>query len=394
MAIGGNFSNLAKQKNAIILLARMEKKTPLYEAHLELGAKILPFAGYLMPIRYAGDTIEHMAVRQNAGIFDVSHMGEFLVSGPEALALIQYVTSNDASSLPIGKAQYSCFPNTQGGIVDDLIVYRLEEQLYLLVVNASNIEKDWNWITTHNKFGAKLENISEKTALLAVSGPKAEATLQKLTDAPLAEMEYYALLRCNFAGWENTLIATTGYTGEKTFEIFLRNEQALEAWYKILDAGREFGLIPTGLGARDTLRLEMGYMLYGNDINDTTSPLEAGLSWITKFNKGDFVGGDFLKTQKANGLARKLIAFEMVEKGIPRPHYAIAKEGKVIGEVGSGTFSPCLKNGIGMGYIETAFAQDGETIEILIRDKPTLAKIRKTPFVSGTSLAGWSKKKA
>ncbi|MCS6905775.1 MAG: glycine cleavage system aminomethyltransferase GcvT, partial [Bacteroidia bacterium] len=357
------------------------------------GAKILPFAGYLMPIRYVGDTIEHMAVREKAGIFDVSHMGEFLVRGPHALDLIQYVTSNDASTLPIGKAQYSCLPNDRGGIVDDLIVYRLEEELYLLVVNASNIEKDWNWLNQHNRFGAQLEDISQKTALLAVSGPKAEEILQKLTTAPLDQMEYYALTRCTFAGYDNILIATTGYTGEKTFEIFLRNEQALEAWNAILEAGKELGLIPAGLGARDTLRLEMGYMLYGNDLNETTSPLEAGLGWITKLNKGNFIGSEILKEQKSKGLQKKLIAFEMLDKGIPRSHYLIAKEGRIIGQVTSGTFSPCLKNGIGMGYVEAAFGQLGETIEIIIRDKPVLAKVRKAPFVSETSLTGWAKKK-
>lgn len=376
------------------------KRTPLYDAHIAAGAKLIPFAGYEMPVRYTGDVAEHLLVREKAGLFDVSHMGEFLVRGPQALPLLQFVTSNDVSTIPIGKAQYNCLPNANGGVVDDLIVYRLEEELYLLVVNAANIAKDWAWISEQNaRFNAKLEDISPQTALIAVSGPKAADCLRPLTDAPVDSMEYYAICRGAIdlpeKRIENVLFATTGYTGEKTFEIFLRNEDALAVWNALLKHGEPFGAQPTGLGARDTLRLEMGYMLYGNDLTDEISPLEAGLAWITKLNKGEFMSGDIFRAQKAAGLKRKLVAFSMTEKGgVPRGHCPIAKDGKIIGEVTSGTFSPILKNGIGMGYVDAEFAAQNTEIDIMIRDKAVKAKVVKTPFVAPTSLTGWTKKNA
>lgn len=376
----------------------MTKKTALYDIHLSAGAKIIPFAGYEMPVRYTGDVAEHLLVRSKVGLFDVSHMGEFLVRGPHALSFLQHVSSNDVATLAIGKAQYSCLPNNTGGIVDDLIIYRLEEELYMLVVNASNIEKDWLWLVANNDAGAQLQDISPETALIAVSGPFAMDTVKALTNAPVEQMEYYALLRgvLNLPNQtiENVLFATTGYTGEKTFEIFIRNEHAPAVWQALLTAGEQYGVAPAGLGARDTLRLEMGYMLYGNDLSDTTSPLEAGLGWITKLNKGKFIGSDILSAQKANGVNRKLIAFKVSEKGgIPRQHHLIAYQGQMIGEVTSGTFSPCLKVGIGLGYVNTEFANVGTEIEIMIRDKGVKAEVVKTPFVSPTSLTGWTKKK-
>ncbi|MEL6672995.1 MAG: glycine cleavage system aminomethyltransferase GcvT [Bacteroidota bacterium] len=360
----------------------MSKRTSLYHIHEGLGAKLIPFAGYDMPVRYTGDKQEHLAVRNAAGMFDVSHMGEFIVRGPKALELVQQVTSNDASKLADGRAQYSCLPNHEGGIVDDVIVYHIREDQYMIVVNASNIEKDWEWISeTNKKIGAELIDVSEKTSLLAVSGPKAEAVLQKLTDWDLSELGTYHCRKGTFNGAEKSLIATTGYTGERTFEVFVYNEHAERMWHDIIEAGEEFGLIPTGLGARDTLRLEMGYMLYGNDINDTTSPLEAGLSWITKLKKGPFNGSEAIAKLKAEGLKRRLVAFKMKERGIPRSGYEIAKDGEVIGTITSGSMSPVTGEGIGMGYVPVEHKDVGTELEILIRNKSLKAEVVKPPFI-------------
>lgn len=360
----------------------MTKQTELFPIHQALGAKLIPFAGYDMPVRYTGDRAEHLAVRNAAGLFDVSHMGEFIIRGPKALELIQQVTSNDASKLVPGKAQYSCLPNHEGGIVDDLIVYHIRDDQYMLVVNASNIEKDWNWISASNTMGAEMIDVSEETALLAVSGPKAEAIIQKLTDVDLSQMGTYFCFKGTFNGAEKSLIATTGYTGERTFEVFVYKQHAKRMWADIMEAGSEFGIIPTGLGARDTLRLEMGYMLYGNDINDTTSPLEAGLGWITKLNKGPFNGSEAIKKVKEAGLSRKLVGFEISERGIPRSGYEIAHEGQVVGTVTSGTMSPLMNKGIGLGYVPVSLAKRGQEIDILIRNKPVKATIVKTPFIT------------
>ncbi|MCL4147228.1 UNVERIFIED_CONTAM: hypothetical protein GTU68_019125 [Idotea baltica] len=334
-----------------------------------------------MPVRYTGDKQEHLAVRNGAGIFDVSHMGEFIIRGPKALELIQQVTSNDASKLHPGKAQYSCLPNYEGGIVDDIIVYHIREDQYMIVANASNIEKDWDWISASNKsIGAEMIDISEESALLAVSGPKAEAVLQKLTDRDLSQMGTYECFKDTFNGAENSLIATTGYTGERTFEVFVYNQHASRMWNDIIEAGADLGLIPTGLGARDTLRLEMGYMLYGNDINDTTSPLEAGLGWITKLKKGPFNGSEAIAKLKAEGLKKKLVAFRLTERGIPRGGYEIAVEGNVVGKVTSGSMSPMTGEGIGMGYVPVEHAAIGSQLSIMIRNKPVAAEVAKPPF--------------
>lgn len=358
------------------------KKTALYDTHLGLGAKLIPFAGFDMPVRYTGDKEEHLTVRNAAGVFDVSHMGEFFVKGPKALELIQKVTTNDASKLFDGKAQYSCMPNLTGGIVDDLIVYRIADEHYMLVVNASNIEKDWNWIVSNNKnIGADLRNASADYELLALSGPKATEILQKLTTAPVGDLVTYGFLFGEVAGIPNTLVATTGYTGERTYEIFVAPDKAKRLWDALFEAGTPLGLKPTGLGARDTLRLEMGYMLYGNDINDTTSPLEAGLGWITKFQKGDFNGKDLMLALKANGLQRKLVGFTVEGKGIPRGHYPIAHNGEIVGEVTSGSISPVTGVGIGMGYVPVALSAPGTMIDIMIRDKANPAKVVNPPFI-------------
>lgn len=357
------------------------KKVALHDVHVALGAKMVPFAGYNMPVRYTSDLDEHHTVRQKVGIFDVSHMGEFIVRGPQALALIQRVTSNDASTLTDGKVQYSCFPNEAGGIVDDLLVYRFHDQKYMLVVNASNIEKDWNWLTQHNTIGAELENISDQIALFAVQGPKATQALQALTSVDLAAMVYYTFTVAEFAGIPDVIISATGYTGAGGFEIYIPNEHAPAVWNRIMQAGEPFGIKPIGLGARDTLRLEMGYCLYGNDINDTTSPLEGGLGWITKFTK-DFTNAGHLRSQKENGVAKKLVGFEMQEQGIPRAHYEIVDEaGNPIGEVTSGTQSPTLGKGIGLGYVLTAYSQPGTELFIKVRNKTLRAKVIKLPFV-------------
>ncbi|MDX2245557.1 MAG: glycine cleavage system aminomethyltransferase GcvT [Bacteroidia bacterium] len=359
----------------------MSKKTELYTIHEQLGAKLIPFAGYDMPVRYQSDKAEHLAVRQSAGMFDVSHMGEFIVRGPRALELIQKISSNDASKLEPGKAQYCCMPNHEGGIVDDMIVYYIRDDQYMIVVNASNIEKDWNWIKESNTMGAEMIDISEETSLIAVSGPKAEAIVQKLTRYDLSQMGTYYCFKETFNGAEKSLIATTGYTGERTFEIFIYNQHAVRMWHDLMEAGQEFGLIPTGLGARDTLRLEMGYMLYGNDINDTTTPLEAGLGWITKLGKGIFNGSAALNRQKAEGLKRKLIGFEMIEKGIPRSHYKISHQRQEIGEVTSGGISPVMNIGIGMAYVPVEVSAIGTEIDVIIRDKAVKAKVVKRPFL-------------
>ena len=356
------------------------KKVVLNDVHAALGAKMVPFAGYNMPVRYSSDIEEHKTVREAVGIFDVSHMGEFLVKGPKALELIQKVTSNDASKLVPGKIQYSCLPNEEGGIVDDLLVYCMAENEYMLVVNASNIEKDWNWISKYNTEGAELENVSDNISLFAVQGPKAAQALQSLTSIDLENMVYYTFEKGQFAGVPDVIVSATGYTGAGGFEIYVPNENALTVWNKIMEAGKEFGIKPIGLGARDTLRLEMGFCLYGNDITDETSPLEAGLGWVTKFNK-DFVNAANLKAQKETGVSRKLVGFEMIEQGIPRAHYEIANaEGETIGEVTSGTQSPMLNKGIGLGYVKAEYSAPGSEIYIKIRNKAVKAGVVKLPF--------------
>ncbi len=357
------------------------KNTSLTEKHIALGAKMVPFAGYNMPVLYAGLMQEHHCVRNDVGVFDVSHMGEFWISGPNAFDLIQYATSNDVSKLFDGKVQYSCLPNATGGIVDDLLVYRVNEEMYLLVVNASNIDKDWNHLSELNKeFGATMVNKSDDTSLLAVQGPKATAALQSLTDMTLSDMEYYTFKIGTFAGVENVVISTTGYTGAGGFEIYFPNEAANDMWDKIFAAGEAHGIQPIGLGARDTLRLEMGFCLYGNDINDTTSPLEAGLGWITKFSS-PFLNSENLKAQKEAGITRKLVAFEMIDKGIPRHDYEIADaSGNVVGIVTSGTQSPSLEKAIGLGYVPTSMTALGNEIFILIRGKALKAVVVSLPF--------------
>lgn len=358
------------------------KRTALYDTHVALGAKMVVFAGYDMPVRYSGDLEEHFAVRDSVGMFDVSHMGEFVVRGSKALDLIQAVTSNDASKLTIGKAQYSCLPNEKGGIVDDIIVYRLAEEQYLIVVNASNIEKDWNWISQHNTYGAEMINISEETSLLAVQGKNALATLQKLTTTNLAEIPYYGFVRTTFNGVENVIIAATGYTGEAGFEVFFDAKHSVNIWNAIMEAGKPFNLLPIGLGARDTLRLEMGYCLYGNDINDETSPLEAGLGWITKLQKGAFTSSDIFTKQKETGVEKHLVGFVMIDRAIPRHDYEITDaQGNVIGKVTSGTQSPNLKVGVGLGYVKTGFHTEGSAIFIKVRDKLMAATVKKPPFL-------------
>ena len=356
------------------------KTTALTDTHIKTGAKMVPFAGYNMPVTYAGINAEHDTVRKAVGVFDVSHMGEFILKGEKVLDLIQKVTTNDASKLYDGKVQYSCLPNENGGIVDDLLVYRLDEKTYMLVVNASNIEKDWNWISKYNEFGVEMKNISDRTSLLAVQGPKAAEALQSLTDVDLASMEYYTFKRSIFAGVNNVIISATGYTGAGGFEIYFDNDHAETIWNAIFKAGEPFGIKPIGLAARDTLRLEMGFCLYGNDIDDTTSPLEAGLGWVTKFSK-DFVNSEALKQQKEAGISKKLVGFEMIERGIPRHNYEIVDaEGNVIGKVTSGTQSPSLQKAVGLGYVSNTFAKEGTEIYIKIRDQKIKAKVVKPPF--------------
>ncbi|MDT3403345.1 glycine cleavage system aminomethyltransferase GcvT [Mucilaginibacter terrae] len=356
------------------------KNTALTEVHIREGAKMVPFAGYNMPVQYAGINSEHETVRKAVGVFDVSHMGEFILKGDKALDLIQQVTSNDASKLYDGKVQYSCLPNEDGGIVDDLLVYRIDDKTYMLVVNASNIEKDWNWISKYNTYGVEMKDISDRTSLLAIQGPKATEALQSLTDIDLGSMEYYTFKKGKFAGVDNVVVSATGYTGAGGFEIYFDNEHAEEIWAAVFKAGEPFGIKPIGLGARDTLRLEMGFCLYGNDIDDTTSPLEAGLGWITKFSK-PFTNSEALQQQKQQGISKKLVGFEMTERGIPRHDYEIVDaDGNNIGRVTSGTQSPSLQKAIGLGYVNQALAKEGSEIFIKIRDNKVKAQVVKLPF--------------
>ncbi len=359
------------------------KNTPFTEKHIALGAKMAEFAGYNMPISYTGINDEHFAVRTSVGVFDVSHMGEFILKGPDALDLIQRVTTNDASKLTAGKAQYSCLPNKEGGIVDDLIVYCLEEnKSYMLVVNASNIEKDWNWISSFNTKNVEMHNISDKTALLAIQGPNATKALQALTNADILNLKYYTFTRGVFAGVDNVIISATGYTGAGGVEIYFEDKDghATKIWDAIFEEGKPYNIKPIGLGARDTLRLEMGYCLYGNDIDDTTTPLEGGLSWITKFTK-DFTAKEIIEKQKTEGIKRKLVGFEMIDRGIPRHDYLIKDaEGNTIGKVCSGTQSPSLGKAIGLGYVTLEHAHIDKEIFVEIRNNLFKAKVAKTPF--------------
>ena len=356
------------------------RNTALSHKHIELGAKMVPFAGYNMPVQYEGVNAEHLAVRNGVGVFDVSHMGEFILRGPNALALIQKFSSNDASVLFDGKVQYTCMPNGKGGIVDDLLIYRVSENEYFLVVNASNIEKDWAWISSLNDLGVEMENVSDAYSLLAVQGPKAALALQELTDIALSDMVYYTFKHGNFAGVENVLISATGYTGSGGFEIYVKNEDAEKVWAALFIAGAAFGIKPIGLAARDTLRLEMGFCLYGNDIDDTTSPIEAGLGWITKFTKA-FTNSENLADQKAAGVTKKLVGFEMIDRGIPRHDYVIKNAaGNAIGIVTSGTQAPSLGKAVGLGYVATAHAAVDSEIYIDIRNTLVKAKVVKFPF--------------
>lgn len=358
------------------------KKTIFFEKHKLLGAKIVPFAGYEMPVEYTGINNEHAAVREKAGIFDVSHMGEIWVKGPKAFALLQKITTNDVSKLTNGKAQYSCFPNGKGGIVDDIIIYKYSDQKYFIVVNASNIDKDWAWINQQNTEGAELENASDNISQVAVQGPNALAVLQKLTDIDLSSISSFSFVTGKFAGAENVIISNTGYTGSGGFELYFYNNEGVSIWDKIMEAGKNLGLQPIGLAARDTLRLEMGYCLYGNDIDDTTSPIEAGLGWITKFTDNkNFIDKELLLNQKSGGVSRKLVGFELLEKAIPRHGYELVSEnGTVIGIVTSGTMSPSLKIGVGMGYVKEEYSKEGSVIAVRVRNKDCKAKVVKFPF--------------
>jgi aminomethyltransferase len=358
------------------------KTTPFTALHSTLGAKMHEFAGYHMPIEYTGILNEHLAVCHSVGVFDVSHMGEFWVKGPQALDFVQRITSNDASVLPVGKAQYSCLPNETGGIVDDIVVYHYEDAKYLLVVNAANIEKDWRWCTAHNTVGAELENASGWMAQLAVQGPKATEVLQRLTTVDLQNIPSYSFVTAPLAGCPNVIISNTGYTGAGGFELYFAPSDGLTLWRALFKAGQPEGILPVGLGARDTLRLEMGYCLYGNELDDTTSPLEAGLGWITKFAEGkNFINRAGLERQMREGVSRKLCAFELTDKGIPRHGYEIADpDGRLIGLVTSGTFSPSLRKGIGLGYVKPEYAAEGTAIRIRIRNKDWDAKVVKPPF--------------
>jgi aminomethyltransferase len=359
------------------------KATALSSTHEALGAKMVPFAGYNMPVQYEGVNIEHETVRKAVGVFDVSHMGEFLIEGSNALALIQKVSSNDASKLDIGKAQYSCLPNDDGGVVDDLIIYKIEEETYLLVVNASNIEKDWNWISSKNDVGATLRDLSENYSLLAIQGPKAVEAMQTLSSHDLSDIKFYNFVIGDFAGIENVIISATGYTGSGGFEIYCKNSEVKQVWDKVMEAGTAFGIKPIGLAARDTLRLEMGYCLYGNDIDDTTSPIEAGLSWVCKFNKV-FTNSEALQAEKERTPERKLIAFKLDERGVPRHGYDIVdSSGQTIGNVTSGTMSPSLGIGIGLGYVPKVFSKVDSKIHIQVRKKAIPATVIKLPFYKG-----------
>jgi aminomethyltransferase len=359
------------------------KNIPLHHVHVQLGAKIVPFAGFEMPVRYSSDLEEHHTIRNNVGVFDVSHMGEFSVKGPKALDLIQRVSANDASMLYDGKVQYSYLPNETGGVVDDLLIYKIAEEDYMLVVNASNIEKDWNWIQQYNSEGVEMKDLSADTSLFAVQGPNAVATLQKLTDLDLSSMEYYTFSIGTLAGVDEVIISATGYTGAGGFEVYVRNEHAEKIWNAIFEAGASFDIKPVGLGARDTLRLEKGFCLYGNDIDDTRSPLEAGLGWVTKFTK-EFTNSAALKQQKEAGVDKKLVGFEMIDRGIPRGHYELCDaDGNLIGEVTSGTQSPTLQKGIGMGYVPVSLSKPDTEIFVKVRDRQLKARVVKLPFVKG-----------
>jgi aminomethyltransferase len=361
------------------------KNTAFTKYHETMGAKMVPFAGYYMPLQYEGVNAEHETVRKGVGVFDVSHMGEFWVKGPKALDFIQWVTSNDASKLVPGKVQYSCFPNETGGIVDDLLVYKVDDVTYLLVVNAANIDKDWAWCNKQNKMGASLYNASDEISQLAIQGPMALKAMQKLTDTVVTDMEYYTFKKLTFAGVPDVIFATTGYTGSGGCEIYMANKDAAKIWEAVFEAGKEYGIKPIGLAARDTLRLEMGYCLYGNDINDTTSPIEAGLGWITKFTDyKTFINKPALLKQKQEGTVHRLVGFEMVDKGIPRHEYEIVDaQGNKIGEVTSGTMGPSVKIPVGMGYVPTALSKEGSEIHIKIREKILRAKVVKFPFYKG-----------
>lgn len=357
------------------------KKTALSNLHLALGAKMVPFAGFDMPVQYIGINAEHAAVRKSVGVFDVSHMGEFILKGEKTIDLLQKVCSNDVSKLVDGKVQYTYLPNEQGGIIDDLLIYRIDIKTYMLVPNASNIEKVWNWLSRFNSEGVEMIDISDRTSLLAVQGPNAGKVLRKLTDIDVLAMESYTFKKGTFAGVENVLLSATGYTGAGGFEVYFDNEHARSIWDAILEAGKEFNIMPVGLGARDTLRLEMGFCLYGNEIDDTTSPFEAGLGWVTKFSK-DFVNSEQLKAEKEAGLKRKLIGFELLDRGIARNGYELLDaEGRSVGRVTSGTQSPTLQKSIGLGYVDIANAKEGTEIFVNIRNKPIRAIIRKTPFI-------------
>ncbi|MBD3639193.1 MAG: glycine cleavage system aminomethyltransferase GcvT [Crocinitomicaceae bacterium] len=356
------------------------KNTALTHVHEALGAKMVPFAGYYMPVQYEGVKVEHECVRNGVGVFDVSHMGEFLLKGEKALDLIQKVSSNDATKLFPGRAQYSCLPNETGGIVDDLIIYMIKENEYLLVVNASNIDKDWNWIAKHNDMGVEMRNLSDDYSLLAIQGPKAAEAMQSLTSVNLSEIPFYHFEVGPFAGIEHVIISATGYTGSGGFEIYCKNDEVEQVWNKVFEAGKDWGIQPIGLAARDTLRLEMGYCLYGNDISDTTSPLEAGLGWVTKFTK-DFVNSENLKAQKEAGVSRKLVGFELIDRGIPRHDYPIVDaNGAEIGIVTSGTMSPSLNKAIGLGYVPVELSKEGSEIYIQVRNKNLKAVVVKPPF--------------
>ncbi len=359
------------------------KKLILNDIHVAAGGQMTPFAGYAMPVRYASDIEEHMTVRQGVGVFDVSHMGEFFLKGPQALALIQKLTSNDASKLYPGRAQYSCLPNEEGGIVDDLIVYMLAENHYMLVVNAANEQKDWDWLSRHNDLGVEMENASDQYCLFAVQGPKATGVLQKLTDVDLGSIKYYHFTVGAIAGGHEVIISATGYTGAGGFELYVKNADAATVWQNIFAAGQDAGIKPIGLGARDTLRLEMGFCLYGNDIDDTTSPIEAGLGWITRFTK-EFTNSAALKRQKENGVSQKLVGFVMEDRGIPRQGYALENgNGEVIGRVTSGSQSPVLGTGIGLGYVKTAYTEPGTTLYVAVRKRKLKAGVKKLPLIEG-----------
>lgn len=361
------------------------KNTAFLKFHESMGGKIVPFAGYNMPVQFEGINVEHETVRKGVGVFDVSHMGEIWVKGPQALNLIQYVSSNDASKLVDGKVQYACFPNGKGGIVDDFLVYRINAETYLLVVNASNIQKDWEWLNANNKVGAELYNASDEISQLAIQGPLAMEVMQKLTDTPIMDMPFYTFQKLDLAGVKDVIFSITGYTGSGGCEVYFANEDAATIWNAVFEAGKDFGIKPIGLAARDTLRLEMGFCLYGNDIDETTSPIEAGLGWITKFTEEkDFIDKDFLLQQKTEGVKRRLIGFELIDKGIPRQHYTICDaQGNEIGRVTSGTMSPSLKKPIGMGYVKKEFAKADTEIFISIRGKLLKALVVKTPFYKG-----------